>query len=124
MALPHRPEASWQISTRGRAGPRWLHRRSGRCSPPRLDLLAVRKRARVSKAFGPNLGLHSTVAQILPSMIGLQRIAGTVDRRPRSVLARHLAGSLEGRDRADRHLVIVRIDRRRIGMGLQQRSGT
>ena len=37
------------------------------------------------------------------------------------VLAGHLAGGLEGGDGADRHLVVVRVDRGRVGMGLKQR---
>ena len=46
-----------------------------------------------------------------------------VDRDDDHVLARHLAGGLDRRDRADRHLVVVRIDRGRVGVGLQQRLG-
>ena len=39
------------------------------------------------------------------------------------VLARDLAGGLERRDGAHRHLVVVGIDRRRLGMRLEQRLG-
>src|SRR5688572_6674091 len=50
----------------------------------------------------------------------LQGVAGAVDRDYGDVLARRLAGGLERLDRADRHLVVVRVDGVYIRVGLDQ----
>ena len=53
----------------------------------------------------------------------LHRVLFAVDRDDQNVLARNLAGGLDRGDRAERHFVVVGVDDRRVGMGLEQRLG-
>ena len=75
----------------------------------------------VSNATGPKKGLHSQRAAELAVDDGLNAVLLAVDGDDQDVLARLLAGGLDGRDGAQRHLVVVGIDDGRVGMGLQQR---
>ena len=77
----------------------------------------------VSKAFGPKRGLHSTVAKSSPASTAVRASLDAVDRDHHDVLARHLAGGPDRRDRAQRHLVVVGVDRGGVRVGLQQRLG-
>src|SRR4051794_542747 len=54
---------------------------------------------------------------------GLEAVLLAVDGDDLDVLAGHLADGLDGRDRAERHLVVVCVDRGGVRVRLQQRLG-
>src|SRR3954452_13767479 len=65
--------------------------------------------------------LHGRVQLTL--LDGRERVLLAVDAHELDVLARRLAGRLDRGDGADGHLVVVRVDRVRVGVGLQERLG-
>src|SRR3954447_9917279 len=80
-----------------------------------LDVLLGRLAAhRAEEGAGLHRGAH------LAGGDGGQRVAGAVDGDDGHVLSGLLAGRLERGDRADGHLVVVRVDRGDVGMRLQQ----
>ena len=64
-----------------------------------------------SKAGPAMFGVSSTVALASPAAIALKMSGTRIDRDDQDVLARLEAGFLDRLDRADRHVVIMGVDR-------------
>ena len=77
----------------------------------------------MSNDAGPKRGLHSQVAAQLAVDNRLHSVLFAVDRDDQNVLARNLARRFDRRDRAERHLVVVGVDDRRVRMRLQEGLG-
>jgi hypothetical protein len=68
--------------------------------------------ATASNSCGPMSGLHSTVQLSLPAAMASKAPLHAVDRHDQDVLAGLEPGLLDGLDGAERHVVVVGVQRR------------